>query len=130
MNEPRDLRRRVEDIADDLANQYGEIPYCEALHEELGFPQTPMSEEKIALIRHQNQWMTLPDGSIKLTLEHEDLHLALQRILMDASARGGDSAQIVALMLMAGRRIGLAEAAGLLDSSTTDDDWKAFGGSE
>lgn len=133
MNEPRDLRRRLEDIADALATQYGQIPYCEALHQELGFKQTPMPDEQIALIRHQNQWATIPDGSIKLTTEHEELHLALQRILMDASARGGDSAQIVALMLIAGRRIGMAEASGLLaESSDWHPDWedKMFGGSE
>lgn len=130
MNRPRDLRRRMEDIHDDLASQYGQIPYCEMLHEELGFPQTRMPEEQIALIRHQNQWMTIPDDSIKLTEEHEELHLALQRILMDASARGGDGAQVAAVMLIAGRRIGMAEAAGLLESGVNWDDDKLFGGSE
>jgi hypothetical protein len=131
MNTPRDLRRRLEDIADDLATQYGQIPYCEMLHQELGFGQTPMPEEQIALIRNQNQWTTIPDDSIKITVEHEELHLALQRVLMDATTRGGDAAQVVALMLAGGRRIGLAEASGLLDRIADDyNDDKMFGGTE
>jgi hypothetical protein len=129
MDTPRDLRRRLEDIADDLTAQYGQIPYCEMLHQELGFGETPMPEEQVALIRHQNQWTTIPDDSIKITVEHEELHLALQRILMDASARGGDVAQVIAFILAGGRRIGLAEASGLLEG-TTDWDDKMFGGSE
>lgn len=129
MNTPRDLRRRLEDIADDLATQYGPLPYCEVLHRELGFGATPMPEEQIAMIRAQNQWASIPDDSLKLTVEHEELHLALQRIFMDASERAGDGALIIAFMMAAGRRIGMTEASGLL-AETADWDDKAFGGSE
>jgi hypothetical protein len=48
-----------------------------------------------------------------LTVEHEDLHEALRRFVVNDMSQGMDVAQMAAHMLTVGRRMGLREAAQL-----------------
>ena len=117
MDTVKELRRAVEDTTDDLIQQHGrKTPMCEVLHVELNLPQTLKDDDevqKMLKIAEENH-VELEDDSIKLTIEHEDLHEALRRFVVDSMSQGMDATQLAAHMLVVGRRMGLREAANLL----------------
>jgi hypothetical protein len=115
MNTVRELRRLVEDLSDDIQVQHGRrTPPCEVLHYELGLPhETPRDDAEKVAAKAREQGEELEEDSIKLTVEHEDLHEALRRFVVNDMSQGMDVAQMAAHMLTVGRRMGLREAAQL-----------------
>lgn len=110
---PRDLRRRVEDVQDDMAAQYGSnTPFCEMAHMEFEIPRTPLPDEEIARIREQlSKVGVMPDeDSLKLTEEHRDFHDAMRRLVIGFQSDGADAVQMLSAALAIGRRIGMADA--------------------
>lgn len=112
---PRELRRRIEDLQDDLATEYGrEAPFCEIAHQELGVSQTPMPDEERESIQEQFRahGVSLDDDSIKLTIEHREYHDAMRRVVLGLEGgASGDAVQLMSAGLAIGRRIGMSEAA-------------------
>lgn len=115
--EVKDLRRYIEDIEEQVEAEHGKkTPPCEILHRELGLPETPKddADEIIEKFRSQEHPIDLDADSIKLTIEHEQVHEMLNRFVVEGMMKGADGAQLVALMLVIGRRMGMREATMLL----------------
>lgn len=113
----KELRRYIEDVQEQVEAERGaNTPYCEILHMEFGLPQTPKddADEIIEKMRSQNPEFDLDDSSIKLTVEHPQVHELINRLAVDAMMKGADAAQLAALMLVIGRRMGMAEAAEIM----------------
>jgi len=115
---PREFRRRIEDTQDDMRAQY-EAPFCEIAHQEFEIPQTPLSDDERQQIVEQFRSMgvNMPDDSIKLTIEHREFHDAMRRLVIGFQSDGADAVQMLSAGLAVGRRIGMAEAAGLMNNS-------------
>jgi len=122
---PREFRRLIEDTQDDMRNQYDDAPFCEIAHQEFGIPETLLEDDQREPILDQFKHMgvSLPDDSIKLTREHREFHDAMRRIVVGFSADGADAVQMLSAGLAVGRRLGMAEAAGLISSDHSDDWW-------
>lgn len=120
---PREFRRRIEDLQDDMRGEYGNAPYCEIAHQEFGIPQTPLPEPELTEQQEAfaSHGVILPTDSIKLTAEHREFHEAIRRIVIGFQAEGADAAQLLSAGLAVGRRIGLQEASGLLDEAGGDE---------
>lgn len=118
---PRELRRRIEDIQDDMRAEY-DAPFCEIAHQEFEIPQTQLPEDQreAAIAQFREMGFNLPEDSIKLTTEHRDFHEMLRRLVIGFTAEGGDSAQLYASGLAVGRRIGMADAALSMKGFTVD----------
>lgn len=116
MNTVRELRNTVTDFGDDLTAQYGRrTPPCEVLHYELGLPYgTPRDDADQVVAAAAKSGVEVESDSIKLSVEHEDLHEALRLFVVDGMSKGMDQAQLAAQMLSIGRRMGFREAASLL----------------
>jgi hypothetical protein len=123
---PRELRRRIEDVQDDMQAQYESgTPFCEIAHQEFEVGQTLLPEETRRPMVEQFRAMgyTLPDDSIKLTEEHRDFHDMLRRSVLGLDTN--DAGQLLSAGLAIGRRIGMADAVAQLENNTpwfdTDD---------
>jgi len=68
------------------------------------------------LDQFKHMGITIPDDSVKLTIEHRELHDSLRRLVIGLGT--ADAAQILAVGLAAGRRIGMADAVEALKGST------------
>lgn len=113
----KELRRLIEDISEQVEAEHGKkTPYCEVLHVELGVPQTPKDDADtiVERLHHEHPEIDLDEASIKLTVEHEEVHELLNRFVVDSMMKGADAAQLAALMLVIGRRMGMREASMLL----------------
>lgn len=119
---PREFRRSIEDTQDDMRAEY-DAPFCEIAHQEFGIPQTllPDEERESIIEQFRHHGVTLEDDSIKLTSEHRDFHDTLRRLVLGFQADGADAAQMLAAALAVGRRLGMAEASGLMTIDT--DSW-------
>jgi len=97
-------------------------PFCEIAHQEFEITQTPLSDEERETIIEQfrHMGMSLPDDSIKFSVEHRDFHEMLRRIIIGFQAEGGDSAQMLSAGLAVGRRIGMADAAESMKGFSVD----------
>ena len=124
METVKELRRLIEDLGDDLNGQHGKnTPYCEILHRELGIPETRKEDADTIIEKVRKKEIDPADlfgddyesDSIRLTVEHEDLHEMLRREAVDAMTQGMGPDQIAAKMLSIGRRMGLREAAELME---------------
>lgn len=115
MQTVRELRRTIEDLSDNLSAQYGRhTPPCEILHGEFGFGMTARDDAESVQAQAKEQGIVIEDESVKLTVEHDDLHEALRRIVLDSMSQSQGADQLAAAMLVVGRRIGLREAAELM----------------
>lgn len=111
MDTVRDFRRAVEDLQDSITAQHGRrTPYCEILHRDLGLPENVREDAEEVRARAAEAGHPLEEGSIKLTIEHEELHEALRRFVVDSMSQGQDAAQFGAQMLLIGRKMGFQEA--------------------
>lgn len=115
---PRELRRRFEDLQDDLLNEY-DAPFCEIAHREFRIAETPLDDDERERTRDSfaHAGVLLPDDSIKLTVEHREFHEAMRRLVIGFQADGADAVQLLSAGLAVGRRIGMQEASGLLDEA-------------
>lgn len=125
METVKQLRRDIEDIEDMLAAQHGKhTPSCEVLHLELGLPQTQRDDADAVIERAQaqagEQRIDLEPDSIKLTIEHEDLHELLRRVVVDSVSKSEDATLLAARMLAVGRIMGMREASGLLGGNDNE----------
>lgn len=116
METVRELRNEIEDTVDALEAQYGDkTPFCEILHFELGLPQTRKDDADTIIAKAREQaGIEVPEDSVKLTNEHDELHRVLRREVLGVMSESADVSQVAAQMLVIGRRIGLREAAALL----------------
>jgi len=120
---PREFRRRIEDTQDDMRAQY-EAPYCEIAHQEFEIPQTPLSDDERQQLIQQfgSMGVNMPDDSIKLTIEHREFHAAMNRLVIGFQSEGADAVQLLSAGLAVGRRMGMAEAAGLMGDMSSSDE--------
>jgi hypothetical protein len=112
-----------------MRSEYADAPYCEIAHQEFEIPQTLMSDDEREAIIEQfrHVGVNLPDDSIKLTVEHRDFHDMLRRLVLGFQADGADATQMLSAALATGRRIGMADAAGLI-GGLPDEEWPSDGG--
>jgi len=117
---PRELRRRIEDVIDDLTEQY-DAPFCEVVHREFELAETalPDDDREAMLDQFKHMGITIPDDSVKLTVEHRELHDSLRRLVIGLGTN--DAAQILAVGLAAGRRVGMADAAATMQGFNWDE---------
>lgn len=118
METVREFRRVVEDFTDAITHDYGRrTPFCEVLHQDVGLPQTIREDADQVRAQAAQNGIELDEDSIKLTIEHEELHEALRRFVVDSMSQGQDATQLAAQMLIVGRRLGLQEAAQLFGTN-------------
>lgn len=117
---PREFQRRVEDVQDALRAEY-DAPFCEIAHREFEVPQNPLPEEERESIIEQFKagGYILSEDSLKLTSDHRMFHDVMRRICLGLDTI--DATQVMSAGLAIGRRIGMAEASGLLGSTIDGD---------
>lgn len=90
--------------------------WCIALHKDLGLgatlPEQDVLEEMASrLDTTVEEMLSETDGEVDASIEHAQLHRWLEGLPMAAAAAGTGGAQLVAMLMLAGKRLGQIEAA-------------------
>lgn len=97
-------------------------PLCHVLHRDLGLGETPRDEDSEFMVAARERLGDQFDpADLDFTLEHEQLHSFLSSVMHDALRQGVGVPELIAAMLIIGRRLGLREAAQMLGDFSTDD---------
>ena len=123
----RQLRDVVRDVMAGLRREHqGEerMPdFCVLLHEDLGLGEDQLDDETIERMKHLLLGMggkeeDLPEpGTIRTTHQHSELHAWIQALAMELTTMGLEDDQLLAALVLIGRRWGKMDAAKLLSSN-------------
>lgn len=120
MTTVKQLSAALQEIEDDLELQYPEDPVakepvCHILHRELGLGTTPkpnveqlmeQAREAYKKINREDLAERINENDLEFTIEHEQLHKALKRLIVSAAVDGND---IISKVFILGRRYGMRE---------------------
>lgn len=113
----KDFNQALHDLMEKVIEDYPDIgagALCHMLHKDLGLGTTPRANAEERRAELAEQGVEIEEDALDLTVEHRELHVLIAQLLQEGLVLGLSSDQLLAMMLLIGRRYGLAEAAGTL----------------
>lgn len=94
---------------------------CHMMHQDIGLGQTKREDADEAAERVSEmlgeEYVEVDSDSLDFTEEHKELHEFLRQVMLEATISGASPDQLMASMFIVGRRMGMREAAQMLNTT-------------